>query len=76
MSAVASPREDRNNRDEALKALYDDLYAKNMFPFWATSTNVAHDEIKQLMGSAKAVPHVWSYDADIEPILNRAPPNW
>ena len=72
MSAVASIRDDRNNRENALKALYDDLHARNMFPFWATSTNVAHDEIKQLMGSAKAVPHVWSYDNDIEPILNRA----
>ena len=72
MSAVASARDDRSNRETALKSLYDDLFARNMFPFWATSTNVAHDEIKQLMGSNKAVPHLWSYDADIEPILNRA----
>ncbi len=72
MGAAASVREDRSNRDAALKSLYDDLFARNMFPFWATSTNVAHDEIKQLMGSQKAVPHLWSYDADIEPILNRA----
>ena len=26
------------NRDTALKALYDDLASKNMFPFWATSS--------------------------------------
>ena len=43
-----------------------------MFPFWATSTDVAHDEIKQLMGTQKAVPHLWSYKDDIEPILYRA----
>ena len=43
-----------------------------MFPFWATSTDVAHDEIKQLMGTQKAVPHLWSYKDDIEPILFRA----
>ena len=43
-----------------------------MFPFWATSTDVAHDEIKQLMGTQKAVPHLWSYKNDIEPILFRA----
>ena len=43
-----------------------------MFPFWATSTDVAHDEIKQLMGTQKAVPHRWSYKDDIEPILFRA----
>ena len=39
------------NRDAELKSLYDDIPAKHMFPFWATSTDVAHDEIKQLMGS-------------------------
>ena len=72
MTASASVREDRGNRESALKALYDDLFARHMFPFWATSANVAHDEIKQLMGTSKAVPHVWSYDRDIEPILNRA----
>ena len=40
-------------KQAALKSLYDDLYAKNMFPFWATQQGVEHDEIKQLMGSAK-----------------------
>ena len=39
------------NREAALEALYSDISAKNMFPFWATSTDVAHDEIKQLMGT-------------------------
>ena len=38
------------NRDEALKALYDDVYSKSMFPFWATTSDVAQDEIKQLLG--------------------------
>ena len=42
------------NRDAALKALYDDISAKNMFPFWATSADVDHDEIKQLMGDRAA----------------------
>ena len=43
------------NREAALDSLYNDISAKNMFPFWATSTDVAHDEIKQLMGTQKAV---------------------
>src|SRR6266403_1706198 len=60
------------NREAALEALYSDISAKNMFPFWATSTDVAHDEIKQLMGTQKAVPHRWSYKNDIEPTLFRA----
>src|SRR5215475_4416441 len=60
------------NREAALDALYSDISAKNMFPFWATSTDVAHDEIKQLMGSARAVPFLWRCAEDIEPILERA----
>ncbi|TIM25109.1 MAG: cupin domain-containing protein, partial [Mesorhizobium sp.] len=59
------------NKKAALKGLYDALYGKNMFPFWATSEGVDHDEIKQLMATSKAIPFVWSY-ADIEPLLQRA----
>ncbi|MDR6290775.1 gentisate 1,2-dioxygenase [Inquilinus ginsengisoli] len=61
-----------SNRDAALKALYDDVFNKNMFPFWASSVDVAHDEIKQLMGTQKALPFLWSYDKDIAPILQRS----
>jgi gentisate 1,2-dioxygenase len=60
------------NREAALEGLYREIADKSMFPFWATSTDVAHDEIKQLMGTQKAVPHLWSYKTDIEPILFRA----
>jgi gentisate 1,2-dioxygenase len=60
------------NRDAALKALYDDLSEKHMFPFWATSADVDHDEVKQLLATAKAVPYLWHCAEDIEPILDRA----
>lgn len=60
------------NRDTALKALYDEIGAKNMFPFWATSADVQNDEIKQLMATSRAVPYLWRCAEDIEPILNRA----
>ena len=60
------------NRDSALKALYDDLSAKHMFPFWATSTDVEHDEVKQLLATAKAIPYLWRCAEDIEPVLDRA----
>ena len=71
---VAAPKSEplRANRAAALKSLYDDINARSMFPFWATSTDVEHDEIKQLMGTQRAVPHLWSYTSDIEPILQRA----
>jgi len=71
-SSAASATRRLPNREAALEQLYSDISAKNMFPFWATSTDVAHDEIKQLMGTQKAVPHLWSYKSDIEPILFRA----
>jgi gentisate 1,2-dioxygenase len=60
------------NRDAALSGLYDDLAKKHMFPFWAQSSDVANDEIRQLMGTKRAVPHVWRCEEDIEPILHRA----
>lgn len=60
------------NRDAALKALYDDVSAKKMFPFWATSTEVEHDEVKQLLATPRAIPYLWRCAEDIEPILDRA----
>ena len=72
MAAASSAARRVPNREAALKSLYDDVSAKNMFPFWATSRDVAHDEIKQLMGTERAVPFVWRCAEDIEPILNRA----
>jgi gentisate 1,2-dioxygenase len=60
------------NRDAALKALYDEVFAKKMFPFWATSTEVEHDEVKQLLATQRAIPYLWRCAEDIEPILDRA----
>jgi gentisate 1,2-dioxygenase len=60
------------NRDAALRGLYDDVARGNMFPFWATSADVENDEIKQLMGTKKAVPFMWDYAKDINPLLHRA----
>jgi gentisate 1,2-dioxygenase len=71
MSLDHPEQSSRHNRDAALKGLYDDIHAGNMFPFWATSTSVDHDEVRQLMATSKAVPFVWKY-TDIEPLLQRA----
>ncbi|HEX9837388.1 MAG TPA: cupin domain-containing protein, partial [Alphaproteobacteria bacterium] len=46
--------------------------AGNMFPFWATTTEAAHDEVRQILGARKAVPHVWNFRTGIEPLLRRA----
>lgn len=60
------------NRDAALKSLYDDIATKHMFPFWATSKDVEHDEVKQLLATPKATPYLWRCAEEIEPILDRA----
>jgi len=60
------------NREAALDKLYEDVAAARMFPFWATTTEVENDEVRQLMATAKAVPHVWSYEKIIGPLLERA----
>ncbi len=60
------------NRDAALKALYEDVAAKNMFPFWATTKEVANDEDRQLLAAPKAIPFLWRCAEYIEPILDRA----
>ena len=56
MSAVPAQAELLSNKKAALDGLYDDIHKGSMFPFWATSEGVDHDEVKQLMATAKAVP--------------------
>jgi gentisate 1,2-dioxygenase len=73
MSAISAATVQRSpDREARLKSLYDDVATKHMFPFWATSTEVEHDEVKQLLGTMRAVPYLWRCAEDIEPILNRA----
>ncbi|CAN5230746.1 cupin domain-containing protein [soil metagenome] len=72
MSVSTLKTQSSTNRDAALKGLYDDVFARNLFPFWATSTDVDHDEVKQLMATNKAVPFLWKYKSDIDPLLHRA----
>jgi gentisate 1,2-dioxygenase len=61
-----------HNRANALEDLYDEIHERSMFPFWATSEGVEHDEIKQLMATQKAIPHLWRWREDILPLLERA----
>lgn len=63
---------DASNSDAALADLYARVNDANMFPFWATTTEVKNDEIRQLMATPKAVPFVWSYGGLIEPLLKRS----
>jgi gentisate 1,2-dioxygenase len=72
MSSSASTVTRLPNRDIALKALYEDVAAKHMFPYWATTKEVANDEDRQLLAAPKAIPFLWRCAEDIEPILDRA----
>ncbi len=58
-------------KEAALRDMYAEIGARNMFPFWAKSSDVEHDEIRQLMNGPKPVPFRWSYKDDIESLLQR-----
>ena len=60
------------NKAAALKALYDELEIKSIAPFWAVDTSASHDEDSQVMDRQKALPHIWKYKTDIEPLLYRS----
>jgi gentisate 1,2-dioxygenase len=59
-------------KEAALRDMYADINARNMFPFWARASDVEHDEIRQLMSGPKPVPFRWSYKDDIESLLHRS----
>ena len=59
-------------KEAALRDMYAEISSRNMFPFWAKSSDVEHDEIRQLMNGPKPVPFRWSYRDDIEGLLHRS----
>ncbi|MGD9536893.1 MAG: cupin domain-containing protein [Alphaproteobacteria bacterium] len=56
----------------ALDSLYADVARFNMAPFWAVDRSANHDEDRQVMDRKKAVPFVWRYKEEIEPLLQRS----
>jgi gentisate 1,2-dioxygenase len=56
----------------SLDALHRDVYANNMAPYWVVDRSVAHDEDRQVMQGRKAVPFIWKYKGQIEPLLYRS----
>ena len=59
-------------RQAALDALHADVYRLNMAPYWVVDRTVAHDEDRQVMDQRKAVPYIWKFKAEIEPLLIRS----
>ena len=65
-------RAPRRNEAAALEALYADLDGQHIAPFWAMDAAAGHDEDRQVMDQAKAVPFIWKYEDTIEPLLQRS----
>jgi gentisate 1,2-dioxygenase len=65
-SVVSDPRQ------AALDSLHRDVYANNMAPYWVVDRSVSHDEDRQVMQGRKAVPFIWKYKRQIEPLLHRS----
>lgn len=64
--------EQRNNKAAALEALYADLEQKHIAPFWAVDARADHNEDRQVMDKKKALPFIWKYASDLEPLLQRS----
>src|ERR1700692_3469244 len=58
--------------EASLDALHRDVYANNMAPYWVVDRRIAHDEDRQVMQGRKAVPFIWKYKRQIEPLLHRS----
>jgi len=59
-----------------LQAMLDELHAdvarNNMAPYWVVDRTRQHDEDRQVMDPNKAVPFIWKYKSQIEPLLYRS----
>ncbi len=67
-----SRKGDGGNRQVALDQLHEDVFEANMAPFWAINLGNKHDEDRQVMDKQKAVPFLWNYAREIEPLLKRS----
>jgi gentisate 1,2-dioxygenase len=80
MSVEASPVSETSARDPSpgdnrqadLDRLHADVYHNNMAPYWVVDRKVDHDEDRQVMDKRKAVPFLWRYKSQIEPLLHRS----
>jgi gentisate 1,2-dioxygenase len=62
----------RTEIEAALDQLHRDVYANDMAPYWVVDKGVAHDEDRQVLQGRKAVPFIWKYKRQIEPLLLRS----
>ncbi|VVE13383.1 gentisate 1,2-dioxygenase [Pandoraea horticolens] len=58
--------------EQETRQMYEEIGNAHLFPFWARSSDVEHDEIKQLMQGQRAVPYIWRYKEVLEPLLQQS----
>jgi len=68
----ASARPEGHNHQAAMDQLHADVYRHHMAPFWAIDKKNKNDEDNQLRDTRKAIPFIWKYQSDIEPLLHRS----
>ena len=61
-----------SNVRAALDQLHADVLRLNMAPYWAVDHSVEHDEDRQILDTRKAVPYIWKYQSEIDPLLLRS----
>ncbi len=57
---------------EEMRQMYARIHEKHLFPFWAQRSDVEHDEVRQLMDGARAVPFHWNYKRDLEALIQQS----
>lgn len=70
--SVQGQKLEGHNLQSALDELHADVYRNNMAPYWVVDRSVKHDEDRQVQQGRKAVPFVWKYKEQIEPLLHRS----
>jgi gentisate 1,2-dioxygenase len=61
-----------HNLQAALDQLHADVAKADMAPYWVVDRTVKHDEDRQVMDRRKAIPFIWKYKTQIEPLLYRS----
>jgi gentisate 1,2-dioxygenase len=61
-----------HNLQSMLDELHADVRRNNMAPYWVVDRSVEHDEDRQVMDPNKAIPFIWKYKSQIEPLLYRS----
>jgi gentisate 1,2-dioxygenase len=61
-----------HNLQVALGQIHTDVVRNNMAPYWVVDQSANHDEDRHVMQGRKAVPFIWKYRDQIEPLLQRS----